>query len=84
MRTLARRCAPAQCVLPRPSEPTLYCPDLYCMGLQVLERVHEITKIELHYIADARGPTVTCKHGDIECAGNKQQLCVQEKSPGWC
>lgn len=30
----------------------------------------------------AAGQQVTCKHGELECAGNKQLLCVQDKSPG--
>lgn len=49
---------------------------------EVLKRVHSIVHVQLHYIADPFSPTVTCKHGEIECAGNKQQLCAYVKSPG--
>ncbi|KAG2425860.1 hypothetical protein HYH02_014924 [Chlamydomonas schloesseri] len=47
---------------------------------EVLERVHTIADIRLIYIAarneSAQPWGITCKHGDLECAGNVQQLCA--------
>ncbi|KAG2436949.1 hypothetical protein HXX76_006465 [Chlamydomonas incerta] len=47
---------------------------------EVLAKVHSIADIRLMYIAarnDSAPPLgVTCKHGDLECAGNVQQLCA--------
>ncbi|KAI8822884.1 uncharacterized protein EV422DRAFT_382146 [Fimicolochytrium jonesii] len=58
------------------------CPDaVYCEGVfaNVLQKVKDITDFDVHYIG-ARDPQakygVTCKHGDDECLGNIQQLCL--------
>lgn len=40
-------------------------------------------QLRMNYIADAHAGVVTCKHGDLECSGNAQQLCVQRSAAKW-
>ncbi|PWZ00361.1 hypothetical protein BCV70DRAFT_199649 [Testicularia cyperi] len=63
------------------------CPDaLACEAVfdKVLDRVNAKTRLTMSYIGtpDTRKQHhkygVECKHGDGECAGNIQQLCVQD------
>ncbi|KAJ3146457.1 hypothetical protein HDU86_008509 [Geranomyces michiganensis] len=57
------------------------CPDAkYCEGVfaGVLGNVANITSLKTHYIVS---PSLTCMHGDSECAGNIQQLCVRHHHP---
>lgn len=49
---------------------------------EVLSVVHGITDVRTYYIADYKGPAITCKHGEDECAGDKQQLCAWYYAPG--
>jgi hypothetical protein len=59
------------------------CPDaILCESVfnRVLQRVGEKVELSLSFIAkpNASEPFygVTCKHGQVECAGNVQELCV--------
>lgn len=58
------------------------CPDaLYFENAfaKTLERVNQKINLSLHYIATPNSSSsygATCKHGDEECQGNIQQLCV--------
>lgn len=47
----------------------------------VFQRVHSIVDPKTVYIAESKGPTVGCKHGPMECAGDEQQLCTQLYQP---
>lgn len=58
------------------------CPDAQFIETQlfdaIMDRMHTIAAIQLHFIASVVDyKLVVCKHGKLECAGNKQQLCVQ-------
>ncbi|KAJ3137679.1 hypothetical protein HDU90_001629 [Geranomyces variabilis] len=57
------------------------CPDAkYCEGVfaGVLGNVANITTLKTQYIVS---PSMTCMHGDGECTGNVQQLCVRHYHP---
>lgn len=41
---------------------------------EVLQRVHNISTVKLHYIGETDGNKTTCKHGPLECDGDKQQV----------
>ncbi|KAJ1568393.1 hypothetical protein HK405_002434 [Cladochytrium tenue] len=46
--------------------------------------VDQIAQLELHYIAEHNASATygaTCRHGDNECLGNIQQLCVRHVYP---
>ena len=51
--------------------------------LPVLKKLSTISNYTMHYIGkvDEEGQ-VTCMHGESECTGNKQQLCIQKHYPG--
>ncbi|GAX77922.1 hypothetical protein CEUSTIGMA_g5364.t1 [Chlamydomonas eustigma] len=42
----------------------------------VLALVGEHVRVTPHYIANIDGYPTTCKHGESECLGDRQQLCV--------
>lgn len=55
------------------------CPDAQrCEArfAKVLSNLKAIARVQTHYIASVENRTVTCKHGQAECQGNIQQLCV--------
>ena len=55
------------------------CPDaILCESKinEAFEAVGGISTVRPNYIADIRGHPTICKHGELECAGDKQQLCV--------
>eukprot|EP00878_Enallax_costatus_P002079 GHUV01002246.1.p1 GENE.GHUV01002246.1~~GHUV01002246.1.p1 ORF type:complete len:230 (+),score=58.23 GHUV01002246.1:101-790(+) len=60
------------------------CPDaLYCEGAltDVLADLKDIISLNMHFIGQKQDDgTWKCKHGDAECAGDLQQLCVQLNS----
>eukprot|EP00775_Hariotina_reticulata_P005724 gene5724-5964_t len=49
----------------------------------VTQKLRELVAIRTEYIAtvDEGAKGVSCMHGDDECAGNTQQLCLQEHTP---
>ncbi|KAI9089804.1 hypothetical protein DFS34DRAFT_382888 [Phlyctochytrium arcticum] len=63
------------------------CPDaVYCEGVfaNVLAKVLPIVHFATHYIATPNASALygaTCKHGDDECKGNIQQLCIRSADP---
>jgi len=48
---------------------------------KVLAKVANITDFTPYYILASHAWPLACKHGEDECAGNKQQLCVYEYAP---
>ncbi|KAG2438226.1 hypothetical protein HYH02_010927 [Chlamydomonas schloesseri] len=63
------------------------CPDARAAEAtmdQVLTRLHSIATVRLVYIGSFNSSSspygITCKHGEIECAGNTQQLCAAKYS----
>lgn len=56
------------------------CPDaVFCEARvqQVLRQVGSLVDLQVNYIA----PNGKCLHGDSECDGNIQQLCIKELYP---
>jgi len=49
----------------------------------ITRSLRQLIIFRTEYIATASsdGAKVNCKHGDEECAGNKQQLCLQQYTP---
>ncbi|KAG2437490.1 hypothetical protein HXX76_006139 [Chlamydomonas incerta] len=62
------------------------CPDARAAEAvmdEVLARVHSIANMRLVYIGTFNSSSpydIVCKHGEIECAGNIQQLCAAKYS----
>jgi len=59
------------------------CPDaVFCEGFydHVLNEIGSIVDLNVNYIARTEGETLVCKAGEVECAGNIQQLCARRES----
>jgi hypothetical protein len=60
------------------------CPDAsVCesLFLNVIKQVGNITDLRVNYIAKNSGGSFQCMHGNSECIGNIQQLCVTQLYP---